>query len=104
MAELLPTFKDVTEICDWLGQQRNDLQGPACSIAPGIAQALDTLEQSKSVLFHRMSGSGATCFGLYPTVATAADAAAAISAAHPDWWVQATTLGDQSDAVDPRLS
>lgn len=104
MAESLPTFKDVTEISDWLGQQRNDLQMPACGIAPGIAQALDTLEQTKSVLFHRMSGSGATCFGLCSSRKDANAVAADISAAHPDWWVQATTLGDQSDAVAPRIS
>ena len=104
MAEPLPIFKNVHEVSDWLGQQRNDLQGPACVVAPAIAQVLDALGQDKNVLMHRMSGSGGTCFGLCSSPEDAIEVAASISAAHPDWWVQSTTLGDQSDAVAPQIS
>ena len=104
MAEPLPAFKDVFEVSDWLGQQRNDLQVPACVLTPGVAQVLDALGQNKSVLVHRMSGSGATCFGLCSSREDANAVATDISAAHPDWWVQATTLGDQSHAVAPQIS
>jgi 4-diphosphocytidyl-2-C-methyl-D-erythritol kinase len=38
-----------------------------------------------------MSGSGATCFGLYESEDAAAAAAAAL-AAHGGWWVRATVL------------
>lgn len=69
---------------DWLAQQRNDLEQPASDLAPGIRSALDALSRS---LLARMSGSGATCFGIYETAAKARDAASEIAARHPDWWV-----------------
>jgi 4-diphosphocytidyl-2-C-methyl-D-erythritol kinase len=36
-----------------------------------------------------MSGSGATCFGIYETRTAAEAAAQTIAANHPDWWVRA---------------
>jgi 4-diphosphocytidyl-2-C-methyl-D-erythritol kinase len=41
----------------------------------------------------RMSGSGATCFGLFPDPAARDAAAAAIGRAHPGWWLAASTIG-----------
>jgi 4-diphosphocytidyl-2-C-methyl-D-erythritol kinase len=41
----------------------------------------------------RMSGSGATCFGLFPTNAAAAAAARTLRVGYPQWWVRATVLG-----------
>jgi 4-diphosphocytidyl-2-C-methyl-D-erythritol kinase len=40
-----------------------------------------------------MSGSGATCLGLYLSEAAAATAAQAIARRQEDWWVRATVLG-----------
>jgi 4-diphosphocytidyl-2-C-methyl-D-erythritol kinase len=40
-----------------------------------------------------MSGSGATCFGLFGTAPAAAAAARTLRGKHPDWWVRATKLG-----------
>jgi 4-diphosphocytidyl-2-C-methyl-D-erythritol kinase len=37
-----------------------------------------------------MSGSGSTCFGIYPDQNAASAAQSRISASHPDWWVVAT--------------
>ena len=70
----------------WLGAQRNDLQEAAISVAPVIADALAALD---GALVARMSGSGATCFGLYPDADMAKAAAARIAAAQPGWWVRA---------------
>jgi 4-diphosphocytidyl-2-C-methyl-D-erythritol kinase len=39
-----------------------------------------------------MSGSGATCFGLYSTEEAAAAAAQILALAHRDWWVRASAL------------
>tara|TARA_R110000787_G_scaffold35118_14_gene90500 strand:- start:1682 stop:1948 length:267 start_codon:yes stop_codon:yes gene_type:complete len=80
----LPEFADIAALCRWLGEQRNDLEPPARAVAPLIDTALGALE---GALFARMSGSGATCFGLYERGAAAA--AAQIAQAHPDWWVRA---------------
>lgn len=64
MQEELPDWNDAKSFVDWLSEQRNDLQPPAIVQAPVIAEVLDYLSQSGSLL-SRMSGSGATCFGLF---------------------------------------
>jgi len=69
---------------------RNDLQAPAETLAPSIAAAGDALADTDALLV-RMSGSGATCFGLYGSSQEARRAADAIRAAHPAWYVCATT-------------
>jgi 4-diphosphocytidyl-2-C-methyl-D-erythritol kinase len=48
-----------------------------------------------------MSGSGATCFGLFETAAKAEAAAAAIAKAEPRWWARAGMLTN-ADAAAPR--
>ncbi len=40
-----------------------------------------------------MSGSGATCFGLYSDAMMAHSAADALSLVHPEWWVWSGELG-----------
>ena len=82
----------VNGFIDWLGAQRNDLQDAAIAEAPVVANVLQEIASSQHCALARMSGSGATCFGLYPDAATATRAAQALSAAHPGWWVQATRL------------
>ncbi len=77
---------------EWLRAQRNDLQDAAMSVAPGIGKVLRGLEATPGVLLARMSGSGSTCFALYPTLSAAQLAASAISAERPDWWCVPVTL------------
>jgi 4-diphosphocytidyl-2-C-methyl-D-erythritol kinase len=74
----------------------NDLQDVAIAQAPVIGDVLRALAQQPACQLARMSGSGATCFGLFRSVAQAQTAADAISAQHPTWWVQACRLGDPS--------
>lgn len=88
----------------WLGQQRNDLEAPARAVAPVIGKTLDLIRQTQDCTLARMSGSGATCFGLYPHAAAAKRAAAQISDRHPDWWVTATQMGDMARRAQPRVS
>lgn len=76
------------DFLDWLARQRNDLAAPARAIAPQIEQALAALTQSGARIA-RMSGSGATCFGLFTEEEAAQQARADIAKAHPAWWVQA---------------
>ena len=79
---------------DWIGwmtAQRNDLQDPAVANVPEIASVLDALSDSGAVLY-RMSGSGATCFGLYDSAESATTAAEQLTKTYPDWWVQTTRL------------
>ncbi len=48
--------------------------------------ALAALAALPGCLLARMSGSGATCFGLFATVAEAAAAAASVQRRAPGWW------------------
>ena len=84
----IPPFPDAGAVLGWLAATRNDLESPAVAIAPAIADVLDALRTAGAALA-RMSGSGATCFGLWPDAADAARGAAILSARRPDWWVQA---------------
>lgn len=70
---------------------RNDLEAPALSLCPQIADVLAAL-RGTGPLLARMSGSGATCFGLYRGEAERDEAAARVAAAQPDWWTLATRL------------
>lgn len=84
----LPSRRDEKSVVDWLADCRNDLQPAAIALAPQIAEALDVVAASGARLA-RMSGSGATCFGLYDTIETARHAEATISKERPGWFVAA---------------
>jgi 4-diphosphocytidyl-2-C-methyl-D-erythritol kinase len=76
-----------------LREARNDLEEAAIEIAPRIAEAIDRTRSSPDCRLARMSGSGATVFGLFGSARASAAAAKAICAAHPNWWVATTTIG-----------
>jgi len=71
----------------------NDLEPVAIGLAPSVADVLDVLRAQGGCRLARMSGSGATCFGLFDTRRVAAAAAQRVRAEHPAWWVKATTIG-----------
>ena len=83
----VPATADPQAFATWLQRQRNDLQAPAIAVLPMIARGLDQLGASTGCLIARMSGSGATCFGLFATASQAKAAAAQMQAALPGWWV-----------------
>ena len=70
----------------------NDLQSAAIGQAPVIAEVLDAINATEGCDLARMSGSGATCFGLYRSEAAAE--AAADTLANRGWWARACRLGD----------
>jgi 4-diphosphocytidyl-2-C-methyl-D-erythritol kinase len=76
-----------------LVKERNDLEAPAIELEPAIADVLAVLQALPDCRLARMSGSGATCFGLFPTNAAAAAAARTLRVGYPQWWVRATVLG-----------
>ncbi len=86
-----PQFHDFDALARWLGTTRNDLQATAISIEPTIDIVLGVLAQETDCRVSRMSGSGATCFGLFGTKETAARAAARLASSHPDWWIRASS-------------
>ncbi|GLS81730.1 4-diphosphocytidyl-2-C-methyl-D-erythritol kinase [Paracoccus marinus] len=85
----LPAGGDAALLVEWLKATRNDLQPPAIGLAPVIADALAALVDAGAALA-RMSGSGATCFGIFPDAAAALRAAQSIAAVRPGWWIADT--------------
>lgn len=89
MPERLPDFSDTADFAAWLVREtRNDLEDPACRLAHPITDALAALERAPGCLLARMSGSGATCFGLFQDDVAARDAAWSIGKTCPHWWVR----------------
>ena len=84
-----PAFADAACLARYLGETANDLEAPALTLAPEIAAVLDALRRTDACLIARMSGSGATCFAVYPDVAAARAGAGAVSSRCPEWWVAA---------------
>ena len=77
---------------DWmssLAAARNDLQGPASDLVPEIGELCDLLRSQGAVLT-RMSGSGATCFGIFDSRPSADHAVGMLQAAMPDWYFAST--------------
>lgn len=83
----LPRLRDAAELAAWVAMQRNDLEPPALRLLPVIGQVRAALTAQPGCLFARMSGSGATCFGLFADPLSASAAARAIRAARGGWWV-----------------
>jgi 4-diphosphocytidyl-2-C-methyl-D-erythritol kinase len=78
-------WKNTKILTESLHATSNDLEPPARSLTPSIGDVLDTLAAIPGCLLARMSGSGATCFGLFPDPQAARLAASTII--HDGWWV-----------------
>jgi 4-diphosphocytidyl-2-C-methyl-D-erythritol kinase len=84
------------ELVTALKERRNDLYAPACRLIPAIVTIIEAMKMTKNCLLARMSGSGATCFGLYADDIAAQAAAAQLRATHPDWWIEAGAINAQN--------
>jgi 4-diphosphocytidyl-2-C-methyl-D-erythritol kinase len=83
-ARLPGSWETVDEMAAALSTMANDLQTPAIGLVPAIGDVLGAIAASRGCLLARMSGSGATCFGLFESAAAAGTAAAEL--ARPGWW------------------
>ena len=88
------------EMGDVLRARHNDLEAAAMSLQPVIGDVIDMLDASAGCLFARMSGSGATCFGIFADAGLMRDAAAAISLARPAWWVAGSAVRQRAVSVE----
>ncbi len=84
-----------------LGDMRNDLEPPARQLEPAIAAVSDALTGAGAT-FVRMSGSGASCFGLFATVEGRDAAAGTLSRQNPNWYVLACNSVDGQGEHDGR--
>ena len=81
-----PDLSSFEGLIEYLESSGNDLEKPALELAPVIGIVLEAIASSDAAIA-RMSGSGATCFGIYQTQDEATIAAEILSASHPEWWV-----------------
>jgi 4-diphosphocytidyl-2-C-methyl-D-erythritol kinase len=88
----LDGFANSNDLIEFLSETKNDLEAPALSLAPQIGEVLSALRACGSIRLARMSGSGATCFGLFDEAAHAQAAAARLDSDYPNWWVKPTLL------------
>ena len=82
-AQLPDAWPDAARMAADLASLGNDLQDAAVSLCPPVAEVLAAIAAQPGCLLARMSGSGATCFGIFATPARAATAAAALPTS---WW------------------
>ncbi|BBK33649.1 4-diphosphocytidyl-2-C-methyl-D-erythritol kinase [Stella humosa] len=90
----LPAFAtdDADGLLAALADTRNDLTDSARVLAPSVGTVLERLTAAPGCRLARMSGSGATCFGLFPDAGDATRAARRLRREQPGWWVAATRL------------
>lgn len=86
----LPATADLSDWIDCLRGLRNDLEPPATALVPDICVLRGMLD-NHGALLSRMSGSGATCFGIFESLDAARHAAEALCRERPDWYFCATS-------------
>ena len=89
----LAKIQNERQFVDWLAREVNDLEAPAIAVAPAIAEVLVSLRNLSGCRLARMSGSGATCFGVFSSHAETAAAGDMLRARFPHWWIGETALG-----------
>ena len=96
----LPTggFGDVADLLRFLEATGNDLEAPAQTLKPVIADVLAALRRNPGALFARMSGRGATCFALLPDDDACVRAAVSLRRQYPGWWIQPTFVPERGIA------
>ena len=91
------------DLVAYLEDSGNDLESPATHLQPDIDHVLEALHHEPGCVFAQMSGSGATCFGLFNEREYAEGAAGRIAQDHPHWWVKATRIASPDIGTPRRL-
>lgn len=93
MIDIPDQFRTSTELIGFLKQTDNALYAPALQTIPEIENVIHNIRMQTGCSLARMSGSGATCFGLFENEEQSITAFQKIKEANPDWWVRAGWLG-----------
>jgi 4-diphosphocytidyl-2-C-methyl-D-erythritol kinase len=83
-AELPQGWSTAYGMAATLFELTNDLESAAISLAPAIRDVSRAIASQKGCLLSRMSGSGATCYGLFASVQEAEEAARDLT--RTGWW------------------
>lgn len=95
--------KDAGELARLLALRSNDLVNAAIMLCPPVSRVIGALVRAGGCRLSRMSGSGATCFGIFEDERSARRAAADIAAHEPGWWVAATELVADTSLLTPLI-
>ena len=90
--EVLPIFKTKEVFMDYLLDHNNDLELPATKLFPQIKILLAAIKNTSGCLISRMSGSGATCFGLFFKKTDAINACKHLAKGFPQAWIRVSQL------------
>lgn len=85
-------FTSFEGLLEFMAQKPNDLTEAAVVTAPKIKLCLATLSDLSGCKIQRLSGSGATCFGLFSNKEAALIGKAELQELYPTWWIEAATL------------
>lgn len=83
-------FADTADLLRYLETTRNDLETPARRLQPVIGEVLAAMDSLAGALLVRMSGSGATCFGIFADDDCCQRAGESLRQSHPGWWIAPT--------------
>jgi len=83
-------FSDTADLLRFLDTTRNDLEEPARRLQPVIGEVLAAMAALPGALLTRMSGSGATCFGIFADEDCCRRSAEVLKQAFPNWWIAPT--------------
>jgi len=86
------SIRTSAQLIHLMRERANDLEAAASAVVPQVAEVMAALSARPGMEIARLSGAGPTCFGVFASEDAAAAAAAALRAAHPGWWVEATGL------------
>ncbi|WP_435640246.1 4-(cytidine 5'-diphospho)-2-C-methyl-D-erythritol kinase [Micavibrio aeruginosavorus] len=87
-----PQWGNSDDFIATLRAARNDLTSAATATVPAIQTILDQLSATDGCALARLSGSGATCFGLFPSTSAAERAAATLKTRHTGWWAESGNI------------
>lgn len=86
------TAGDLDSFVAALAARENHLEAAALTLHPEISRVLAYLRACEGCMLARMSGSGATCFGLFADADGAHRAADGVRRGEPEWWAAAAPL------------
>ena len=92
LPEIVDPLTRPAQLALLLGETRNDLEPPAIAMVPVIGDLIARLRGASGCILSRMSGSGATVFGLFGSSAQAHQAAHDLRERWPAFWVAAAPL------------
>ena len=90
--EPLPNLIDQESFFCYLRRQRNDLEAVTSSLHPKVGEMIQIINETRNCKLCRMSGSGATCFGLYLQKEYAINAEEQIRNSFPTAWAVSARL------------